>query len=74
METKIEEPLLPKTNDGKPPQPTKKSQKWILYALLAGLCLGYGNFFVARIESTGGFAISYVGLVAYIILIGYRIV
>ncbi len=47
---------------------------WIIHALITGLGIGVGNFFVAGISGQGIIALSYVGLVAAFALILYRIV
>lgn len=66
----MQEPLLLKPNGANQIKP--KSRVWILHALFAGFALGVGNYLVALMSDQGAIALSYVGLVAFSVLMIYR--
>lgn len=49
-----------------------KKNMWIIHAMLAGLGFGVGNFFYASLSSKGFIAISFVGLISFVIIVIYR--
>jgi hypothetical protein len=46
---------------------------WVVHALLSGIGFGFGQFFYAKLSSKGWIAISYVGVVSFLVLLTYRL-